>query len=82
MAEFKWLKKPPAFQFFTDSPDTGWPECVCSICNQMIQEDEMPLRLWPQSNPNIEARLCEKCQTEYLGIEHFKDVEEDDDGTI
>jgi hypothetical protein len=40
----------------------------------MIQEDEMPLRLWPQSNPNIEARLCEKCQTEYLGI----DTEEDE----
>ena len=61
---------------FYDSPDTGWPECICSRCGNMIKELEMPLHLWPDGE-NSEYRFCEACQEKYFGIKY--DHHDDDD---
>lgn len=52
---------------FMDSPDTGWPECICSHCSKMIKKHEMPLRMMPD-NENAEYRYCEACQKKLFGI--------------
>jgi hypothetical protein len=53
---------------FTDSPDTGEPECVCSYCGEVIEEDEIPLRIFfPESKQyphGAEYRLHWKCVRE------------------
>lgn len=63
-------------KWFDDSPDYGWPECVCSICGDPIPDpdDEMdstaaerfiPLRLYrtpSREHPRgQEARFCMDC---------------------
>lgn len=30
-------------KWFTDSPDTGDPKCICSYCTKVIEEGEIPL---------------------------------------
>lgn len=62
---------------FTDSPDTGWPECTCSRCGKMIKEGEMPLRMMPE-NENAEYRFCMNCQEKYFGIIYSKDFWNED----
>lgn len=42
--------------WFNDSPDTGDPACVCSLCGKVIEEGEIPLRIFRPSN-NTELRL-------------------------
>lgn len=33
---------------WTDSPETGDPRCLCSYCKEPFEEDDMPLRMWPE----------------------------------
>jgi hypothetical protein len=65
-------------QEFTDSPDTGWPECTCSRCGNMIKESEMPLRCFDPDR-NTEYRFCEPCQSKHFGINYTKSYWADDD---
>lgn len=65
-------------RIFADSPDAGWPECICSRCGKMITEDEIPLRLWTTNNDgemdenSMEYRYCNRCQ-ERSGIKIIND---------
>lgn len=45
--------------FFEDSPDVG-PECICSLCGDSIEEPDMPLRLYRETDGK-EARLHFPC---------------------
>jgi hypothetical protein len=47
-------------RWFVDSPDAGDPGCICSFCFQVIQADEVPLRIFSGSG-NSEARLHQAC---------------------
>jgi len=53
--------------WFEDSPDAGHPDCICSYCGFLIDEDDFPFRLFRKSeptNPNsktLEARLHRHC---------------------
>src|SRR6266498_5888922 len=51
--------------WFSDSPDAGDPTCICSFCGDMIEEDEMPLRIFRESD-NTEMRLHMKCATQVI----------------
>jgi hypothetical protein len=42
--------------FFANSPDAGHPDCLCSLCSQLITLDDVPVRLF-RSSDNTEARL-------------------------
>ncbi len=62
MATKKLYFKPGTLQrivWFGDSPDTGDPACVCSLCGLLIKEDETPLRIFRDGN--FEARLHQEC---------------------
>lgn len=48
-------------KLFQDSPDAGWPECICSRCGGRIGEDEMPLRVFVDEGKGGEYRYCEGC---------------------
>lgn len=49
-------------KWFTDSPDAGYPDCICSLCGKVIPEDEVPVRMWNQSSePVKEIRLHWEC---------------------
>lgn len=45
---------------FDDSPDTGWPACICSYCGNVIGADEAPWRVLTEDGKQ-EARLCAHC---------------------
>lgn len=50
----------PTITWFQDSPDAGLPECVCSLCGQMIRLEDIPIRAFnPQTN--LEARFHFDC---------------------
>jgi hypothetical protein len=53
----------PSDKRFIDSPDTGWPECICSRCGIVIEESECPIRVWPDdfSKESWEYRYHIKC---------------------
>lgn len=51
-------------KWFTDSPDTGYPDCICSLCGKVISEDEVPIRIWNDDKPMREIRLHWKCFVE------------------
>lgn len=60
----------PTDKYFYDSPDTGMPECLCSRCNKVIPEDDVPIRAWPEPGEygydakavgGTEFRYCESC---------------------
>jgi hypothetical protein len=53
--------------WFDDSPDTGDPSCICSYCGRLIDEDQLPLRMFGEGGKK-EARLCEDCQGLLLSI--------------
>jgi NAD-dependent SIR2 family protein deacetylase len=58
----------PTDQIFQDSPYAGEPECKCSRCGKMIEEEECPLRMWTTNEQGVmddssqEYRYCEECQ--------------------
>lgn len=59
---FKWLH----ILWYTDSPDVGDPNCVCSYapCRQPISEPEFALRLFRKESPaseTVEARFHIRC---------------------
>ena len=41
-------------------------EDKCSRCRREFREDEVPLHLWPESDPNYMYSYCEKCSGEVL----------------
>ena len=48
--------------WYHNSPDSGDPDCICSLCRKVIPEDECPIRLWNHNHdPTLEARLHEDC---------------------
>ena len=55
---------------FTDSPDAGSKECICSRCRGHITADEVPIRIWTEGEEDPDAceyRYCEHCQdTEWM----------------
>jgi hypothetical protein len=46
--------------FFANSPDAGHPDCLCSLCSQLITLDDVPVRLF-RSIDNTEARFHLAC---------------------
>ena len=46
--------------WFKDSPDTGDPACKCSYCGKLIEEGQIPLRVWRESD-DTELRLHMDC---------------------
>ena len=38
----------------------------CSRCRRDIQDDEVPLRLWPESDTNFMYVYCEECSSNVL----------------
>jgi hypothetical protein len=59
-------------KWFQDSPDAGDPECICSWCGKVIEEDEMPLRLF--RSDNREARIHLSCWNDVV-VEQNHDVD-------
>lgn len=53
---------------FTDSPDAGDPRCICSRCGQLINEDDGPVRAWPDDG-SYEYRFHPAC----MGFQTFPD---------
>lgn len=51
--------------WFTDSPDTGRPECICSFCGKIIEDGEMPLRIF-HDRENKEMRLHMDCARQVI----------------
>ena len=52
--------------WYSDSPDTGDPACVCSYCNKAIPKGELCLRI-ANVLTGKEARLCEPCWHTVIG---------------
>lgn len=47
-------------KWFDLSPDAGDPSCLCSLCEELIGEDELPIRAF-DTEKNLEARFHMKC---------------------
>lgn len=45
---------------FDLSPDAGDPTCLCSLCDELIDEEELPIRAF-DTEKNLEARFHTKC---------------------
>jgi hypothetical protein len=50
----------PTDQIFTDSPDASEPLCICSRCGKLIEEDDGPVRAWPEDE-SYEYRFHPAC---------------------
>lgn len=65
-------------KLFSDSPGAGMEDCTCSRCGGMIQEEELPYRVFVRSRegkpPTNEYRYCEKC---WSGREYQPNKEEE-----
>ncbi len=69
--------------WFTNSPDTGNKDCICSYCNVVIEEEEGPaIRMWheikvprqPGGKPRkvvLEARFHHACYKSLLAAKVF-----------
>ena len=60
MIDMKIIKIMPADTRFIDSPDAGLPECRCSRCGKVIEEKEVPIRVWP-GDKHTEYRYHLQC---------------------
>lgn len=69
-APFKIL---PTDRVFQDSPDAGWPECICSRCGKPIPENDQPIRCWTEDG-KLEWRYHPAC----LGFKTFPEEELDE----
>jgi hypothetical protein len=49
---------PKQWIWFTTSPDAGDPNCLCSVCAQIIPANQHLVRFW---RSNRECRICEVC---------------------
>lgn len=47
-------------KWFDLSPDAGDPSCLCSLCGELIGEEEMPIRAF-DADKGLEARFHIKC---------------------
>ena len=48
--------------WFKDSPFPGEPDCICSLCGELIPEEDVPIRMWTEKHkPALEARFHEDC---------------------
>ena len=47
-------------KWFELSPDAGDPSCLCSLCEQLIGEEEVPIRAF-DTEKNLEARFHINC---------------------
>lgn len=48
--------------WFKDSPQAGDLDCVCSLCGELIPEEDATFRMWTTKHtPNLEARFCDDC---------------------
>lgn len=47
-------------RWFALSPDAGDPSCICSLCGELIGEDDMPIRAF-DTEKDLEARFHTKC---------------------
>jgi hypothetical protein len=54
---------------FETSPDVGESDCICSRCAKPIDEDEVPIRAWPE-DCRFEYRFHPEC----LGFQTFDGV--------
>jgi len=74
-----YIRRINGLVWFAGSPDAGRPECLCSICETVIPEDEFPfLRLFVMAGESVggvvappgglEARFHRKCIPPELGI--------------
>lgn len=61
---------PEQLTLFSDSPDAGDPECVCSLCGAIIEEDEFPLRIFLKDDEKYpdgaEYRLHQDCSHQVI----------------
>lgn len=51
-------------RLFGDSPDTGRKTCLCSRCGELIEEEDVPIRIWPTVNGKVshyEYRYHSEC---------------------
>jgi hypothetical protein len=58
------------WRWFADSPDVGLPECICSWCGEVIERDQVPVRLTDLER-DLEARFhltCYKISTIQFGL--------------
>lgn len=51
-------------KWFSDSPEAGDPDCICSWCSELISELDFPLRLF--ADDNTEARMHPRCWNEAM----------------
>jgi hypothetical protein len=59
-----------SIMWFSNSPDAGHPDCLCSWCGKPIPEGTVPLRVFDRTT-EMEARFHNKCIAEaspVLGI--------------
>lgn len=50
---------------FKNSPNAGHPQCLCSKCGNLIDEDEGPIRCWSEKF-DIEYRWHHECFQELI----------------
>lgn len=61
-------------KLFSDSPNAGDINCVRSRCGEIIQEDEVPVRMWTTNekgevdDKSQEYRFCENCGLNRIDI--------------
>jgi len=51
--------------WFSDSPDTGDPACICSLCGKLIEEGIIPLRIFDERRDK-ELRLHMNCASQVI----------------
>jgi len=75
------LKLLPEYQdkikWFELSPDAGDPSCICSLCEQLIDENGVPIRAF-DADRNLEARFHIKCFGTVTGTK-FYTLDEDEE---
>jgi hypothetical protein len=79
----------PGLRWFVDSPNAGDPACLCSLCGEVIPEEDeegevvIPIRVWDRraGRTALEARFHPNCWTKYLaGTQAAPDERKDERG--
>ncbi|MBA7637851.1 hypothetical protein ES703_45500 [subsurface metagenome] len=84
MTSFQFLPEyVDKIKWFDTSPDAGDPSCLCSLCELLIDEDEVPIRA-VDTEKNLEARFHIKCFGTVTGEEIFaldddEEIDEDEE---
>jgi len=56
-------------RWFSDSPDIGDPDCLCSLCGQVITEDDGPAIRVTSAIDDREARFHSWCARNALSAQ-------------